>query len=217
MLCECPKNTVIGNRQFCTHDIDPNDTLWAELQRRGLGKKHLEDYAKFITLKAIVGDFDADKISPTPEIDQVWHVHLLDTKSYKAMCQRIAPRKFFHHSPANAWINDAAKAYRLEMMKTMWKHHFGDAQANPPGERRADYHGGFFITIQTMTGATHYFDCKARDSIRTIKWRYQQRQGMPVDAQRFIHGGRQLEDDRVLQDYGIQSGNTVHLIERVRA
>ncbi len=53
-------------------------------------------------------DEDAETLSPPPLIDQVWHLHLLDTRSYQhdlnVLCERlkIAPAIFIHHEPDGA-------------------------------------------------------------------------------------------------------------------
>uniref|UniRef100_A0A3B5KBL3 Ubiquitin-like domain-containing protein n=1 Tax=Takifugu rubripes TaxID=31033 RepID=A0A3B5KBL3_TAKRU len=40
--------------------------------------------------------------------------------------------------------------------------------------------------------------------------------GIPVEDIRLVYTGIQLEDDRLLSDYRIQHGSTVHVVQRLR-
>ena len=75
---------------------------------------------------------------------------------------------------------------------------------------------GYQIFVKTLTGKTLQIDVFPIYSIGIIKRLIYDKEDIKKDSQRLIFEGRQLEDNRTLEDYNIQRDSTLHLILRLR-
>ena len=71
------------------------------------------------------------------------------------------------------------------------------------------------IFVKTMTGKIFTLYVDHSDTFEIIKYFILLKEGIPIDNQRFLFEGRQLEDYRTLADYNIQKESTLYLILRL--
>ena len=79
-------------------------------------------YYKFIVLKVIANDTDGLILSPTSEIDKVWHYHLEYNKDYNEMCKIL--NYDVYHWPNRFYDPDYQKSKRLDMTIELYQKHF---------------------------------------------------------------------------------------------
>ena len=70
--------------------------------------------------------------------------------------------------------------------------------------------------MKDIMGETVILEVEASDTVGTLKEKILVNGGYPIDQQGILFAGKLLEHGRILADYNIQNGSTVHLILKPR-
>ena len=73
------------------------------------------------------------------------------------------------------------------------------------------------ILNKTLSGKAFPLDVEHSDTIENLKKKIEEKEDIPKNEQRLIYEGKALEDDRILDDYNIKEGKTIHLVLRINS
>ncbi|XP_017307182.1 uncharacterized protein LOC108255606 [Ictalurus punctatus] len=74
----------------------------------------------------------------------------------------------------------------------------------------------FQVFVKNEKGQIKTYDVTDDETVDQLMTKVRQKEGVPVDQQRLIYNGQQLECGRKLQDYNIVSESTIYMTLRLR-
>lgn len=194
-----------------------------------------------LIVKAYAGPSAELYLSVPVELDQIWHQLILNTKLYQDFCNDVCGR-IIHHTTLSAKDLVAQKNMRVEAMRAeyerLWKQDtttqdFWRFEDQEPKLKRTQKRrrtrsatkkeaqiqsvATFNLLVKTITGnTTAITHCVQGTPIYLVQKRIRETEGSPIDEQRLLFGGKQLDPNEILANYGITENSTIHLVKRLR-
>lgn len=220
--------------QWMTHYSDVMQPTWMKQEIRAL--------SIFLTLKVQVGDWDATMLSPSAQVDELWHALILDTKAYADFCKQFCPQDhFLHHRPSGRDEEDQGPRYLATYLlvrhyyvpeeraerATYWPCVDLDEVAAGQGEvdyylepTRAPKQRKVPITLhaKTLNGktVTVTIDPASNTCSDLLDAIIAESDGSVGRSSRLIFAGKNLDLDTNLAEYKMQSDSVVHVVGMLR-
>jgi large subunit ribosomal protein L40e/small subunit ribosomal protein S27Ae/ubiquitin C len=191
----------------------------------------INDYKKFLAIRAALPGLDTD-LSPTDDIDAVWHAHILDTVSYHRCCGAlVGAGNLIHHNPYTS-DDVAMRQERRKLLKKLWAQVFESDPAlgwgvDPSacenyikrltGRKRRRRSGDAYQIFVRGLRACHIITLMVESDteVEDVKLMLYDRDEAPLENMRLIYAGTQLVDGKTMSDYKIRKESTLHLVLRM--
>jgi hypothetical protein len=139
-------------------------------------------------------------------LDSFWHMLILETKLYGSICNDFGV-SIIHHTTKTKETPDRVEAMKRAILSL-----------EPDWEFFSSIWGGKIddettIFVKTIQGKTFSFIVNPKEiKVSELKELIRTKTVTPVDTQRIIFAGKQLDDGLFLSDYNIRQESTLHMI-----
>jgi len=189
----------------CVTELGWNKTKSVEL---------VEQYIWFFLKKIELEDWNCESLSPSPMVDQVWHLHILDTRAYAKACGK----NFVNHDPRGAYsVNTEARNKRYT--QTYMQLQFDDDNISEivwpkPVEkkkRERSKQKTKVLVVKDLRGKSIFVKIPSESATGAdIKLELRKQTKTSVQMMRIIYAGEVIEDDESV-DF-LQEHSTLNLV-----
>jgi large subunit ribosomal protein L40e len=223
LCCSCQDD--FGPILLCENEIlslVDISKLVARLARHYIQKEDafsaVKEFARFVVLKNLIGDSEGGLLSPSPLVDLVWHEMILDTRMYAKFCFRACGGRVLEHDPDGASDENAfERVKRQRLTSREYTREFGAMNKSiwPIDSFYID-ENIFSVHLKTLTGKTVTLDVVKDLSVRELKLKLQDKEGIPPSEVRLLLGSDQLHDSRTLLECKIVKDSVLLLVLKLR-
>ncbi len=197
--------------------------LWKEVKRR-LRKQGIKD-VDVVCAELVKALSVKDLATPgglPPLLDQAWHEAILNTRGYSELCKMLRG-DFIHHTTESeqddliviqSRIDQTVINYRKRFREEPPEHIWYDEEEPQKQQLKSSAPCDSIDVIQ-LNGRRLRFAFDKNMTVLQLKQQLLASDGIPIDQQRLIHAGRQLDDKQTLAHYNVQGGNNIHLVLRL--
>ncbi|KAL2069439.1 hypothetical protein VTL71DRAFT_14118 [Oculimacula yallundae] len=175
--------------------------------------KVLDEFRRFLAIKVFTSDGDGRKIGPTPLMDAIWRVAILDTCFYRDL--QFALDLTLDYRPSavpRSQQETADAARRLSAMEVAYRGHF---QCEPRVDPRTILRGGatqvFDIRVSTANSNVYVLTVTLATTVKAVKDLLAIQTGKVSGDHMLMFAGHVLQDRRDLLDYLIVPNSMVHI------
>jgi small ubiquitin-related modifier len=171
---------------------------WPEREAR----KILKTYRQFLVLKKIKEDWNAEILSPSAEVDLMWHQHILDVVNCSHDCMLLCGHVIGHNPDGG--LDDLARVERRRVTQAALTEHFGAEAVDkiPPtvvGTRK-DPTDMIELRIRNQAGLKMNFRIRWGQRLDTLFKEYGRRTGVDdITTLRFFYYGERISDDQTAE------------------
>lgn len=195
-------------------------------------KSAIKEYRKFMALKMVERDWNAQTLSPPPILDVIWHAHILFTEDYLNFCN-VAIGRMVHHNPNGTFEKDE----KISRQKTTLQFLFSIFGELCPHDksflvwfpedtleafRRQDIFSSkdYFSSkdsydIFVKSGKTMQISVRPETFVWELKLHITAKKGIPMSQQRLVFAGKNLNINKTMAECGIQKYSHLHLVLRI--
>jgi len=184
----------------------------------------LEEYYKWLNILA--ENNGAHIVSPSTVIDQVWHLHILDTHDYRKVCKKICGH-IIDHYPENSFSNqknDKIDRYYNTVSfyeKKYGKIHYDNYEfwvLKDNVRKVHDKKKTGDVTIRTVTGKIFQLPYHKDMVVLDLATMIEEKIGTPIVKQRIIYDGRQFEIgmNNLHDIYNVNEGDIINVMFRMK-